>query len=194
MDLIFATNNQHKLQEVRQILKEFNIVSLFDLGIISDIPEDHDTLEQNALQKARFIFGLTDMNVIADDTGLEIDALNGRPGVFSARYAGEGCSFTDNVKKVLGEMDGISNRKAAFRTVVALILNGKEYLFEGNVHGSIIHEHRGNEGFGYDPVFIPEGYDKTFAEMTADLKNKLSHRAVAFKKVADFFKENELKY
>ncbi len=190
MTFIFATNNRHKLDEVRDIMKAFDIRSLREAGIETDIPEDHETLWENALQKARYIYEKTGMNVFADDTGLEIESLGGRPGVYSARYAGEGCTYADNVKKVLLEMQGMSNRKAAFRTVVALILDGEEYLFEGRVDGHIIEESIGHEGFGYDPVFIPDGYEQTFAQMPASLKNSISHRAIAFQKVGDFLKED----
>lgn len=186
MTFIFATNNRHKLDEVREIMNSFQIISLSEAGIETDIPEDYETLTENALQKARFIYEKTGMNVFADDTGLEIESLGGRPGVYSARYAGEGCSFADNVKKVLSEMQSMSNRRAAFRTVVALILEGTEYLFEGRVDGRIIEESLGYEGFGYDPVFIPDGYDQTFAQMSSDLKNAISHRARAFQKVLEF--------
>jgi XTP/dITP diphosphohydrolase len=188
MKFIFATNNPHKLQEVREILTDFQVLSLSDVNIEADIPEDYDTLQENAMQKARFIYEMTGQNVFADDTGLEIEALNGRPGVYSARYAGENCSFADNVNKVLQELQGVSNRKAAFRTVVALILQGKEYLFEGSVEGLIIEKSIGKEGFGYDPLFVPQGYDETFAQMSANVKNTMSHRARAFVKVATFLK------
>lgn len=186
MNFIFATNNSHKLEEVRHILTGMTILSLSDVKVFTEIPEDFQTLEENALQKARFIYALKGGNILADDTGLEIEALNGKPGVYSARYAGEGCSFADNVKKVLEEMQSVSNRRAVFRTVVAMIFQEKEYLFEGVIHGSIISEGRGNAGFGYDPVFIPDGHNLTFAQMPLDLKNKLSHRALAFGKVSDF--------
>jgi len=188
MKFIFATNNPHKLQEVREILHDFEVLSLSDVNIEADIPEDYETLQENAMQKARFIYEMTGLDVFADDTGLEIEALNGRPGVYSARYAGEDCSFADNVNKVLVELHGESNRKAAFRTVVALIIHGKEYLFEGSVEGTIIDSSIGSEGFGYDPVFVPFGYNETFAQMPASIKNAMSHRARAFMKVAAFLK------
>ncbi len=190
MQFVFATNNKHKLEEARHILKNHEILSLADLNISVDIPEDFETLEENAMQKAKFIHKLTGMNVFADDTGLEIEALDGRPGVYSARYAGEGCTFEDNVKKVLKELKGIENRNAAFVTVVALIVSGQEYFFRGEVCGRITETSSGLEGFGYDPVFVPHGYEQTFAQMPASLKNSISHRAIAFQKVGDFFKED----
>lgn len=187
---LFATNNQHKLSEAREILPDYEILSLSDMNIHIDIPEDFETLEENALQKAQFIFDLTGMNVIADDTGLEIEALDGRPGVYSARYAGEHCTFEDNVKKILHELEGIDNRKAAFRTVVAMILNGETHVFEGRVDGKIAHIAYGEKGFGYDPVFYPEGYTETFAQMPAELKNAMSHRGRALRQFAEFFKKS----
>ncbi len=189
MKFIFATNNLHKLEEVRSILSGFTILSLQEVGICTEIPEDFETLEENALQKARFIYALKGSNVLADDTGLEIEALNGRPGVYSARYAGEGCSFADNVRKVLSEMKRKAQRNASFRTAVAMICDGKEYLFDGSISGSLIIEPRGDAGFGYDPIFIPDGHTLTFAQMRPELKNKLSHRAIAFGKVAEFLKK-----
>ena len=182
--LIFATNNQHKLREVREILGlQFQVLSLEEAGLDTDIPETQETIEGNAVQKARFIHELTGKDCFADDTGLEIDALDGRPGVYSARYAGEGCSFDDNVRKILLEMEGFKNRKACFRCMICLILNGKEYLFEGRVDGIITMERRGEDGFGYDPVFLPDGFNQTFAEMPPYLKNGISHRGRAVTKM-----------
>lgn len=182
--LLFATNNQHKLREVREILgDDFRVLSLHDVGIEIDIPETRETIEGNAAQKAWFIHEKTGMNCFADDTGLEIEALNGRPGVYAARYAGEGCSFEDNVRKVLGELAGIRNRKACFRTVVCLIVDGEEHLFEGRVDGIITEERGGDGGFGYDPVFMPDGHTQTFAEMPPYLKNGISHRGRAVTKM-----------
>jgi len=186
MKFVFATNNSHKLEEARNIIKSHEVMSLKDLNIDVEIPEDHETLAENSLQKAQFIYEITNMNVFADDTGLEIEALDGRPGVYSARYAGEGCNFADNVKKVIEELKGQSNRRAAFRTVLVMIMDGKEYMFEGRVDGHIIEESVGRKGFGYDPIFVPEGYNQTFAQMTAELKNSMSHRARAFHKVVEF--------
>jgi XTP/dITP diphosphohydrolase len=187
MKLVFATNNQHKLKEISHLLgNSFKLVSLKDLEISDDIPEDYPTLEENALFKARFINKLTGMNVFADDTGLEIEALDGRPGVHSARFAGPGKDFDANIDKVLLLLDKVQKRSAFFRTIIALIIDEKEYLFEGRVNGTILTERRGTEGFGYDPVFVPDGMDLTFAEMSLDQKNKLSHRAGAFKKLKMF--------
>jgi len=189
MQLIFATNNPHKLFEVKSILSSnIKILSLKDINCTDEIPETADTLEGNALQKAHFIYDRYKQNCFADDTGLEIEALNGRPGVYSARYAGEDCNFDDNMNKVLNEMNSMLNRKASFRTVIALILNGKKYLFEGKVEGAILNEKRGVEGFGYDPIFQPAGFNKTFAEMATDQKNRISHRGRSIKKLVDFLK------
>jgi XTP/dITP diphosphohydrolase len=185
--LVFATNNQHKLREIREIAgNDFEIMSLGDVGFTGDIPETEDTLEGNARQKANFVFGKIKINCFADDTGLEIDAMDGRPGVYSARYAGEGCSFDDNINKILEELEGVGNRKAKFRCVICLLLNGDEYLFEGRIDGSITTERKGNTGFGYDPVFVPNGYQQTFAEMPPYLKNGVSHRGRAMGKMMKF--------
>ena len=187
MDIVFATNNKHKLQEVKHIIGErFNIISLKELQCFDDIPETENTLEGNALLKARYIHQRFNCNCFADDTGLEIEVLDGKPGVFSARYAGEHCSFEDNINKILAELEGKTNRNAIFRTVIALIINDKEYLFEGNIKGKIIDSKKGISGFGYDPVFIPDGYSETFAEMGNDLKNTISHRALATKQLTEF--------
>jgi XTP/dITP diphosphohydrolase len=187
MKLVFATNNQHKLREISDLLgNSFNLVSLNDLKISDDIPEDYDTLEENALFKARYIYKLTCKNVFADDTGLEIDALNGRPGVHSARFAGPGKNFDANIDKVLLLMDQEENRSAMFRTIIALVFEGKEYQFEGRVTGKILYERHGSNGFGYDPVFIPDGRNVTFAEMSLEEKNRISHRSEAFNKLKMF--------
>ncbi|MCL2132196.1 MAG: non-canonical purine NTP diphosphatase [Lentimicrobiaceae bacterium] len=192
MELIFASNNKHKLDEVKSALgREFNVVSLSEIGCFDEIPEDHDTLEENALQKARYICEKYGKDCFSDDTGLEIEALGGRPGVYSARYAGEHCSFEDNMQKVLSEMNGISNRKACFRTVIALILSGKEYLFEGKVDGKILTERHGENGFGYDPIFQPDGYNFSFAEMALEDKNNISHRGRAVGKLVGFLKNEQ---
>jgi XTP/dITP diphosphohydrolase len=184
MDLVFATNNQHKLVEISHLLgNSFKLISLKDLKIDDDIPEDYPTLEENAMFKARFINKLTGKNVFADDTGLEIEELNGRPGVHSARFAGSGKDFDANIDKVLLLLDRKENRRAMFRTIIALILDNKEYLFEGRVNGQIINERRGTNGFGYDPIFIPAGREKTFAEMDLTEKSRISHRADAFQKL-----------
>ncbi|MFP4448264.1 MAG: non-canonical purine NTP diphosphatase [Bacteroidales bacterium] len=190
MELLFATNNPHKKKEIQDLLDEsFNILSLEDVGYIGDIPEDKNTLEENAMQKAEYIYEITGMNCFADDTGLEVDALKGKPGVYSARYAGEQKNSEANILKLLKELEGKSNRKAHFRTVVALVLDGEQYFFEGIVNGKIIHTKKGESGFGYDPVFIPDGYDITFAEMPLRLKNQISHRSRAMNKLTSFLKK-----
>jgi len=187
--LLFATNNQHKLSEIRQILQpNYDITSLKEIGCIDELPETQNTLKGNALQKAMYIYQKYGINCFADDTGLEIDALNGAPGVYSARFAGINVTYKQNVDKVMALMKDIENRSARFRTVIALILEGKEYFFDGAVEGEIITEERGQSGFGYDPVFMPKGYDKTFAEMTDEEKNSISHRGLAVKKLTDFLK------
>lgn len=190
ISLVFATNNDHKLREVREIAGNFvKIKSLRDVALDADIPETQDTIEGNASQKARFIFDRTGMDCFADDTGLEIAALDGRPGVYSARYAGEGCSFADNVDKVLIEMQGVEDRRAAFRCVICLIYKGNEYLFEGRIDGEITIAQSGFEGFGYDPVFRPLKQSQTFAEMPAYLKNGLSHRGRAVQKMLQYLNQ-----
>lgn len=188
MRIVFATNNQHKLEEIRAILgSSFEVVSLADIGCHEDIPETGTTLEENALQKAQYIYDHYHTDVFADDTGLEVEALNGAPGVYSARYAGgEGHDSEANMTKLLHELGENNNRKARFRTIIALILQGQVHLFEGIVNGEIIRERRGGEGFGYDPIFQPDGYDQTFAELGNDIKNQISHRARATKKLADY--------
>ncbi len=186
--LVFATNNAHKLEEVAAILGEkIELFSLNDIGCHTDIPETAATLEGNALLKSSFIFKNYGLNCFADDTGLEVEALDGAPGVYSARYAGgEGHDSQANMLKLLRDLEGKENRKAQFRTAISLILDGKEYLFEGVIKGEIIKEKRGDSGFGYDPIFKPEGYDKTFAELGNDIKNKISHRALAVQKLCEF--------
>lgn len=187
MKLVFATNNQHKLDEVRKITAGYTeIVSLSDIDCHDDIPETAETLEDNALQKARYIKEKFGYDCFADDTGLEVEALDNAPGVYSARYAGPGHDSEANMNKLLQEMEDKENRKARFRTVIALILDGKEYLFEGVVNGTIIRDKRGGSGFGYDPVFVPDTCSQTFAEMGNELKNKISHRAEAVKKLTAF--------
>ena len=184
---VFATNNAHKLEEVTAILgNKIELLSMKDINCHADIPETADTLEGNALLKARYIFENYQLDCFADDTGLEVEALNGAPGVYSARYAGDAHNSEANMKKLLQDMEGIENRKAQFRTVFALIINGKEHLFEGIVKGEITKHRHGTSGFGYDPVFIPEGYTQTYAEMGNELKNKISHRALATNKLSNF--------
>lgn len=187
MKLVFATNNKHKLEEISRMLdRQHEIISLEEIGCHDDIPEDHDTLEENALQKARYIKEHFGFDCFADDTGLEIEALDKRPGVYSARYAGPAKDSEENMKKVLRDMTGIANRKACFRTVIALIMNGKEYLFEGRVDGTILTAKQGEAGFGYDPIFQPDGYTLSFAEMPMDEKNTISHRGRATQKLCEF--------
>lgn len=194
MKIIFATNNRHKLEEISYILgNRFEVLSLADISCHDDIPEDADTLEENAMIKARYIWDHYHMNVFADDTGLEVDALGGRPGVHSARYA-EGTDHDSeaNMKKLLGELAENNNRNARFRTVIALLLENGEgnapdaFEFEGIVEGTITRERRGKEGFGYDPIFVPKGYDESFAQLGIEVKNKISHRARAVAKLAEF--------
>ncbi len=187
MKLVFATNNLHKLDEVRKITAtRAEILSLHDIGCHDDIPETGSTLEENALQKARYVRDKFCLDCFADDTGLEVEALCGAPGVYSARYAGEVHNSEANMCKLLSEMDGKENRRASFRTVIALILDGKEYMFEGIVNGTITEYKRGTNGFGYDPVFMPDGYTKTFAELGDSVKNTISHRAEAVRKLSAF--------
>lgn len=187
--LIFATNNLHKLSEVQHILgNHFLLLSLNDIGFNHDIPEDHETLEENASQKAWFIHNRFAVNCFADDTGLEVDALIGKPGVHSARYAGDHKSTFDNVRKLLADLKGEPNRNAQFRTVISLIIDGVESQFEGIIRGRIIDELRGENGFGYDPIFVPDGYSKTFAELNLSIKNQISHRAIAIHKLVSYLK------
>lgn len=192
MTLIFASNNEHKIREIESILgNSFKLLSLADVNLNEDIPENEPDLEGNALSKARFIHNATGINVFADDTGLEIDELDGAPGVHSARFAGEDKNSSNNIRKVLFMLGDTKNRRAMFRTVIALIIDGREYLFEGTVKGSITSEVRGNEGFGYDPIFLPEGKNMTFAEMELAEKNTISHRARAFEKLRNFLNDYE---
>jgi len=187
MKIVFATNNPNKLREINQILgNEFEIVGLKEIGCFEDIPEEEPTIEGNARAKSLYVYENYQQNCFADDTGLEIEALDGRPGVYSARYAGEGCKFQDNMAKVLAEMKGISNRKARFKTVISLLIDGVENQFEGIINGVILEEESGTEGFGYDPIFKPNGYNISFAEMKPEEKNKISHRGLAVNKLADF--------
>jgi XTP/dITP diphosphohydrolase len=192
LTILFATANKSKLKEVNSLLNSsFVLKSLTDIGFSEDIPETENTLEGNALLKARFIAEKYNCNCFADDTGLEIVALDGEPGVYSARYAGEDKNSEKNMQKVLEKLTNVSNRKAHFRTVIALILDGKKHFFEGIVKGEITQEKRGVDGFGYDPIFMPDGYNKTFAEMTLQEKNQVSHRAIALKKMTEFLNEME---
>lgn len=192
MKIVFATHNAHKVSEVQAILgSEYQLVTATEAGISEEIPETQPTIEGNALQKARYVYEHTGLNCFADDTGLEVEALNGAPGVYSARYAGEHVSYADNNKLLLKNLAGCQNRKARFRTVIALILDGKEHLFEGRVEGTIATEPHGEGGFGYDPLFIPEGSQLTFAEMSPEAKNGISHRGRAVAKLVAFLHGKE---
>lgn len=185
--LVFATNNKHKLHEVSEILHDSVLIkSLSDIGLEGDIPETAATLQGNALQKAQWVWERTHNDCFADDTGLEVEALNGAPGVYSARYAGEHCSFDDNINKLLTALDGCANRRACFRTVICLIEHGVPRYFEGRVDGVILTERYGTDGFGYDPVFMPDRFAVSFAEMPLDVKNMISHRGIAVKKLVDY--------
>lgn len=191
MKIVFATNNKHKLNEIRKITEgKIEILSLSDIHCHEEIPETGTTLEENALMKAQFIKDKFGFDCFADDTGLEVDALDGTPGVYSSRYAGEACNPQDNMEKMLRVLKGKKNRKARFRTVIALLLKGKQHFFEGAINGEIIEEKRGTAGFGYDPIFLPVGYDKTFAELGNGEKNRISHRAVATHKLVEFLLSN----
>lgn len=185
--IIFATGNKNKLKEAAEILGgKYELVTAAEAGITEDIPETSDTIEGNASQKSHYLWKKTSMACFADDTGLEVEALGGRPGVYSARYAGDSKDSRANMEKLLSELEGEKNRNARFRTVISLITGGKEYLFEGILKGRITESRRGNAGFGYDPVFMPEGYDKTLAEMPLHEKNLISHRGIAVRKLAEF--------
>ena len=191
MKLVFATNNRHKLDEVRAIVGDrVEVLSLNDIGCHDDIPETADTLQGNALIKARYIHEKFGVDCFADDTGLEVEALDGAPGVYSARYAGEECDSEANMQKLLHNLTGKSNRNAQFRTVIALIIKGEEKLFNGIVKGTITEEKRGDSGFGYDPVFIPEGFSESFAQMSGEMKNSISHRYRATRELSNYLKEN----
>lgn len=184
--LIFATHNPNKLAEIKREVNSVEVIGLKEMGIHEDIAETGTTLEENALIKSQYIYQKTGLSCFADDTGLEVDTLDGKPGVYSARYAGEHATAEENMLKLLSEMEGQKNRNAHFRTVISLILNGKEYYFEGQVEGEILHQKTGVDGFGYDPIFKPIGFDQSFAQMTMALKNEISHRGVAVKKLIHF--------
>ena len=187
INLIFATSNQNKVLEIQKILpKKFNIKSLKDLNYFEDVPENETTIEGNAIFKAKYIYEKFNINVFADDTGLEVEALNGEPGVHSARYAGTTRSSEKNIKKLLKNLKNIKNRNARFKTVIALIIDNKLHIFSGIVEGYILDSPKGNNGFGYDPIFCPNGFDKSFAELTLKEKNLISHRSFAMKKLIDF--------
>lgn len=188
--IVFATNNRHKLDEIRKISEgKLEILSLNDINCQTDIPETGTTLEENALIKARFVKDNFGYDCFADDTGLEVKALGGAPGVYSARYAGEDCKAEDNIRKLLSNLAGVDDRSATFRTVIALLMGDKQYFFEGVIPGKIIDEKRGESGFGYDPIFIPDGYEQTFAELGDEIKNTISHRAIATDKLIRFLLE-----
>ena len=187
--IVFATGNPNKLKEIKAAINSFEIIGLKDLGIIEEIPETGATFKENALIKAKYVYNKTGFNCFSDDTGLEIEALGNRPGVYSARYAGTDCNSEENMKKVLRELGASTNRKAYFKTVITLILYGKEYCFEGEVKGEILKEKIGSGGFGYDPIFKPNGYEESFADMSVELKNKISHRGLAVKKLVSFLNQ-----
>ena len=187
MKIVFATNNLNKLKEIKQILPvSIELLSLKDIGFEGEIPEDYETLEENSFQKAQYIFDRYKISCFADDTGLEVESLNGAPGVYSARYAGEDCVAENNMRKLLSEMQGKANRRAAFKTVVAFVTDTEKRAFEGVATGEILVEKQGNEGFGYDPIFKPGGYDVSYAEMSSLEKNKISHRGKAVRKFTDY--------
>lgn len=192
LKLVFATNNKNKIKEIKHLIgNSIELLNLEDIGCFEEIPETADTIEDNAIQKAQYVYEKYGHNCFADDTGLEIEALNGEPGVYSARYAGDQKNPEDNMNKVLEKLKEKSNRKAQFKTVIALIIDGKLTCFEGIVMGEITREKSGSEGFGYDPIFKPNDYDKTFSEMDLDEKNIISHRAIATKKLIQFLKTTE---
>ena len=190
-ELIFVTNNPHKLKEIRAIIGDrFQLLSLYDIGCTEEIEEHADTIEGNASLKSWYVYNKYGKDCFADDTGLEIYALGGKPGVKSARYAGEDCNPENNIRKVLEELARVTNRNARFRTVISLIRNGRELQFEGTVEGAILHEKQGKDGFGYDPVFLPDGYDQSFAEMSPEQKNQISHRGRAIQKLIEYLKHS----
>ena len=192
MKILFATNNAHKLSEVQAVLGDgYMLVTPRECGVMEEIPEEQETLEGNALQKARYLHDRTGLDCFADDTGLEVEALGGAPGVHSARYATDGHDFAANNRLLLKNLQGVGNRRARFRTVIALILNGEEHLFEGVVEGRIIDHETGHEGFGFDPLFVPDGCERTFAEMSAAEKNAISHRGRAVRKLAEYLHAHE---
>ena len=188
--IVFATGNPNKLKEVKSAINSFDVIGLNDIKITEEIPETGKLIKENALQKAKYVYEKTALNCFSDDTGLEVEALDNRPGVYSAMYAGVDCNAEDNMKKVLKELSGLNNRKAQFKTVIALILDGKEYFFDGTVKGEIMKKKTGSDGFGYDPIFKPLGYKKTFAQMPLILKNKISHRGIAVKKLVAFLNQD----
>ena len=194
MKIVFATNNIHKLDEIRKISKgQLEILSLADINCHEDIPETGVTLQENALIKAKFVKDKFGLDCFADDTGLEVEALNNAPGIYSSRYAGEDGDSENNMRKLLHDLEGVENRTARFRTVIALLINNKEHFFEGEIYGTIISTKKGTNGFGYDPIFMPRNYDKTFGELSDDAKNKWRHRAIATQKLASFLSKQQVK-
>ncbi|MCW3070123.1 MAG: deoxyribonucleotide triphosphate pyrophosphatase [Bacteroidetes bacterium] len=190
MELVFATGNSNKVAEIQQLVPSVvKLLSLKEINCSEEIPETQPAIEGNASQKAFYVYENYGQNCFADDTGLEVEALDGRPGVYSARYAGEEKNADLNMDKILAELDGVSNRKARFKTVISLVMDGKEQQFEGVVNGVILHEKKGGKGFGYDPIFQPDGYSKSFAEMGLEEKNKISHRAIAVNKLVEYLKQ-----
>ena len=185
--IVFATGNSNKLKEIKSAVNGLEFVGLTDLDINEEIPETGTTLKENALQKAKYVYDKTGLDCFSDDTGLEIEAINNRPGVYSAMYAGSDCNAEDNIRKVLEELGETTNRTAQFKTIISLILQGKEYFFEGVVKGEILKDKTGKDGFGYDPIFRPLGYKESFAEMSIAQKNEISHRGLAVKKLVEFF-------
>jgi len=187
MKLTFASGNKNKFLEIEKMIpNKFQLGNLSDLNFFHEIPENEDSIEENAAYKANFIHSKFNVNVFADDTGLEVESLNGRPGVHSARFAGIKCDTEKNIDKLLFELRKVENRKARFRTVIALVINNKFYQFEGIINGEILKSKKGNNGFGYDPIFKPDGYSESFAELPIEIKNKISHRAIAMSKLIDF--------
>lgn len=190
MKIVFATNNPNKLAEIRQLVPEgIQILSLKDINCLEELPETSDTLEDNSAQKAFYVFDNYGHNCFADDTGLEIDVLDGRPGVYSARYAGPECKAEENIQKILEEMEGEGDRDASFRTIISLVIDEKEFQFEGEVQGQIIPEKWGKKGFGYDPIFLADGHEKSFAQMSIEEKGNISHRGIAVKKLIQFLEK-----
>lgn len=190
MKIVFATNNPNKLAEIRQLMPQgIEILSLKDINCLEELPETSDTLEDNAAQKAYYVYDNYGHNCFSDDTGLEIEVLDGRPGVYSARYAGPDCRAEENIQKILAEMKGEENRDASFRTIISLVIDGREFQFEGEVEGQIIPEKWGDQGFGYDPIFLPDGCEESFAQMTVEEKNIISHRGLAVKKLIQFLQK-----
>lgn len=194
MQLFFATNNSNKLREAQQILPNYQILSLENAGIHDELPETHNTIRENSIEKAEYLYNKYHINCFSDDTGLEVEALNGAPGVYSARFAGPQKNNDDNINLLLKKLQGVENRKARFVTYITLIIDGKQYIFEGEMRGSIMTHRTGNGGFGYDPVFLPEGYNQSVAELTPEAKNQISHRGRSLQKMAEFLRNADGSY